>query len=46
MDEKLDFAIDLYQGTAEYYDRYRLSCHTATQTASATSSPATVPTST
>src|SRR5271163_1790169 len=24
MDDKLDFAVDLYQGTAEYYDRYRL----------------------
>jgi len=24
MDEKLHFAVDLYQGTAEYYDRYRL----------------------
>lgn len=25
MDDKLHFAVDLYQGTAEYYDRYRLS---------------------
>jgi SAM-dependent methyltransferase len=24
MDEKLHFAVDLYQGTAEHYDRYRL----------------------
>ncbi len=24
MDDKLHFAVDLYQGTAEYYDRYRL----------------------
>src|SRR5271170_1744207 len=24
MGDKLDFAVDLYQGTAEYYDRYRL----------------------
>ena len=24
MDNKLHFAVDLYQGTAEYYDRYRL----------------------
>ena len=24
MDDKLYFAVDLYQGTAEYYDRYRL----------------------
>src|SRR5580658_3572814 len=24
MDDKLDFAVGLYQGTAEYYDRYRL----------------------
>ena len=24
MDDKLHFATDLYQGTAEYYDRYRL----------------------
>ena len=24
MDDKLHFAADLYQGTAEYYDRYRL----------------------
>jgi hypothetical protein len=22
MDDKLHFAVDLYQGTAEYYDRY------------------------
>jgi ubiquinone/menaquinone biosynthesis C-methylase UbiE len=24
MDDKLHFAVDLYQGTAEYYERYRL----------------------
>jgi ubiquinone/menaquinone biosynthesis C-methylase UbiE len=24
MDDKVHFAADLYQGTAEYYDRYRL----------------------
>ena len=24
MDDKLHFAVDLYHGTAEYYDRYRL----------------------
>ena len=24
MDGKLHFAVSLYQGTAEYYDRYRL----------------------